>query len=408
MRATTLNKLTPLAIKNAKPNGVLSDGGGLYLRKGVWVFRYTSPLTGKETDLSLGSAQSLAVKDARVIATRHRSLLAEKKDPRSQIAAEHQAAVAEVAAQRTFGDIAQLWCDEVLPNYKSERNRRMLRAVIATHTKSLSKLLMTDVSSKMIADCVKPLVDRPSQRDNVVSLVHSIFEWAMNSDMIPERPNPARRGKLKKLVPSRTRPIKHNTFVALEHLPAFVRTLEGVQGNVARALEFLIHTGLRTVEVTSLRWAYVNLDDRSITIPASAMKAGKAHSVFLSERAHEIIVELIPQRRSQGFVFPGNSKASTVGAASLRQFMVDRFPHLGRAQPHGARASLKTWATAKTHHRREIVELTLAHSIGGVIEATYFRDDDPAVRKAREALYRDWSAFLRGSSNVIPFASHAA
>ena len=52
-------------------------------------------------------------------------------------------------------------------------------------------------------------------------------------------------------------------------------------------------------------------------------------------------------------------------------------------QVHGARASLKTWATAKTHHRREIIELTLAHAIGDAVEKAYFRDDDPDVRTAR-------------------------
>jgi hypothetical protein len=61
MRATKLNKLTAIQLNNAKPNGVLSDGGRLYWRSGVWVFRYTSPLTGKETDLSLGSAASVAL-----------------------------------------------------------------------------------------------------------------------------------------------------------------------------------------------------------------------------------------------------------------------------------------------------------------------------------------------------------
>ena len=56
MRSTPHDKLTQLQVKNAQPNAILSDGGGLYLRRKVWVFRYTSPLTSKETDLYLGSA----------------------------------------------------------------------------------------------------------------------------------------------------------------------------------------------------------------------------------------------------------------------------------------------------------------------------------------------------------------
>jgi integrase len=272
---------------------------------------------------------------------------------------------------------------------------------------------MTDVTSKMIADAVKPLADRPAQRDNVVSLVHSIFEWAVNSDLIPERLNPARRAKLKKLGVSRDHgaaPVRHNTFINLDALPAFMAKLETAPGNLERALEFLIHSGLRQAEVIGLRWSYVDLNDRSILIPAGAMKAKKAHRVLLSERAFQIISEMLPQQRSHGFVFPGRTSSGAIGGRSLRTMLVDKFPEAGAVQIHGARASLKTWATANTHHRREIIELSLAHAIGGAVESAYLRENDASIRKAREALYRDWSNFLcsNGGTNVVQLKPHAA
>ena len=139
------------------------------------------------------------------------------------------------------------------------------------------------------------------------------------------------------------------------------------------------------------------------------MKAGKAHHVFLSDRAHAVILAMEPQRRPNGHVFPGNTAAGAIGIGSLSQMIKDRFPDLGRVQVHGARASLKTWATAHTHHRREIIELTLAHAIGGAVESAYLRDNDAAIRKAREALYRDWSDFLHGRPGVVvEFKPHAA
>jgi len=333
------------------------------------------------------------------------------QDPRSQIAAKHEADKAAAAASRTFGEIAAQWCDEVLPTHKADKNLRCIRAAIAQHTKPLAKVAMVEVTSKQIADAIKPLADRPAQRDNVVSIIHQVFEWAVNSDMIPERLNPARRAKLKKLGVSRDHvaaPIKHNSFVPLADLPAFMERLEATPGNLPRALELLIHTGLRQAEVTGLKWSYVDLNDRSITIPAGAMKAGKAHRVFLSDRAYAIITGLLPQQRQNGFVFPGNTAAGSIGSGSLGHMVEDKFPDLGTVQVHGARASLKTWATANTHHRREIIELTLAHAVGGAVESAYLRDNDAAIRKAREALYRDWSAFLRGGSNVVQFAPHAA
>jgi integrase len=320
MRQTKIHKLTALSIKNAQPNAILSDGGGLYIRRLVYVFRYLSPLTGKERDLSLGSVQSVSLKDARERAARYRSLLAEKKDPQTVIQAQQQAAIAAAAASRSFGEIATLWADEVLPSHKVESNRRKLRAALAAHTKALTKVPMVDVTSKMVADCVKPLADRPAQRDSIISLIHSVFSWAIDSDLIPERLNPARRGKLKRLGVSRDHviaPVKHNTFVPLADLPAFMERLEARPGNLARALEFVIHTGLRQAEVVGLRWAYVDLDDRSITIPAAAMKAGKAHRVFLSDHAYSIITAMLPQQRANGFVFPGGTAAGAIGSSTL-------------------------------------------------------------------------------------------
>ena len=391
---------------------MLSDGGGLYLRSGVWVFRYTSPATAKERDLSLGSASSLSVKDARVTAIRYRSLLAEKKDPRDVVDAERALERAEAAANRAFGELAQQWCDEALAARKTDKNRRAIRSAVLAHAKPLMKVPMTEVTSKMIADAVKPLADRPAQRDQIVSLIHSIFDWAMIADLIPERPNPARRAKLKKLGVSRDpgkQPVRHNTFIPLDALPAFIGKLEDVPGNLARALEFLIHTGLRTVEVIEMRWAYVDLNDRSITIPAGAMKAKQEHRVYLSDRAYELVGGMQPQQRQNGFVFPGGGSSGGIGARSLSTMLCDKFPDLGKVQIHGARASLKTWATAHTHHRREIIELSLAHAIGGAVESAYLRDNDASIRKAREALYRDWSTFLRGGSdNVVQFKPHAA
>jgi integrase len=174
----------------------------------------------------------------------------------------------------------------------------------------------------------------------------------------------------------------------------------------------VIHTGLRQNEVKVLTWNMVDLPNRSIIIPGTHMKSGKAHRVFLSDRAHEIVMGMLPQRRADnGRVFPGGAADGGVGFRSLRWFLATHFPEVGSVQVHGARSSFKTWATSRTLHRRELIEMTLAHAVGGSVEMSYFDGDAPAVRTARAAIYRDWSAFLVGAApaqsapNVLPFKS---
>ena len=61
--------LTALRVKNAKPGEKLGDGGGLRLDvdhngRRSWVFRFTSPVTGKERFMGLGSANDVTLVQA--------------------------------------------------------------------------------------------------------------------------------------------------------------------------------------------------------------------------------------------------------------------------------------------------------------------------------------------------------
>jgi hypothetical protein len=64
------HKLTALQVKNAKPGTKLGDGGGLRLdtdQNGnrAWIFRFTSPRTGRERFMGLGSADDVPLASAR-------------------------------------------------------------------------------------------------------------------------------------------------------------------------------------------------------------------------------------------------------------------------------------------------------------------------------------------------------
>ena len=119
-------------------------------------------------------------------------------------------------------------------------------------------------------------------------------------------------------------------------------------GNLARCLEFIIHTALRQNEAVNLRWDWVDLSDRSLTIPGASMKAGKPHTVYLSNRAHEIILSMIGQRRDGGLVFPGGSETGGVGLRSLRTFIVDRFPDIGQRRFTGRGRASKAFVPTPT------------------------------------------------------------
>jgi hypothetical protein len=163
MRTTKLNKLTPLAIKNAGPKAILSDGGGLYVRCRLWTFRYTSPLTGKERDLSLGPVSGLTLAQARDKAAGYRNLLAQNIDPHVHEAEKVEAKKEEAAKNITFGAVVDRWVAAKLADRKGERNQRAIRSVIERHIQpALGSKPIASITSIMIADAVKPLAQSPS------------------------------------------------------------------------------------------------------------------------------------------------------------------------------------------------------------------------------------------------------
>jgi hypothetical protein len=86
--AKIVTPLTNIQVKQAQSKEKeynLSDGGGLFLRvkpNGTksWIFNYTSPVTGKRSNLSFGVYPDLSLADAREHRAESKRLLANNID----------------------------------------------------------------------------------------------------------------------------------------------------------------------------------------------------------------------------------------------------------------------------------------------------------------------------------------
>ncbi|MFZ2080110.1 MAG: site-specific integrase [Xanthobacteraceae bacterium] len=220
--------------------------------------------------------------------------------------------------------------------------------------------------------------------------------------------NPARwRGHLDHLLParSRVRAIEHHAALPYAELPAFVARLQERQAVAARALEFLILTAARTGEVIGARWSEIDLLDKTWTVPASRMKAHREHRVPLSPRALTILnaMQLAQQNAANDYVFPGAKVG--IPLSNLAMIMLLRRMNRGELTVHGFRATFKTWASERTSFQNEIVEASLAHTIGGKVEQAYMRGD---MFEKRRRLMQAWATFCTTApaqepqSNITP------
>ena len=102
----TLNRLTAMKVAKAKKPGLLSDGGGLYLRiapggSKQFIFRYVA--NGRLRDMGLGPTHTLSLEQARGRARDARLLRLDGIDPIEARRARKAALRAEAAKAMTFG-----------------------------------------------------------------------------------------------------------------------------------------------------------------------------------------------------------------------------------------------------------------------------------------------------------------
>jgi integrase len=217
--------------------------------------------------------------------------------------------------------------------------------------------------------------------------IESILDWA-KARHYRTGENPARwRGHLDQLLAPRAKiaPVNHHEALPYAELPAFMAALRRQDGIAARCLELTIMTATRSGEARRARWSEFDLGARVWAIPAERMKAGKAHTVPLSDRALAILAAL---PRSGDYLFENGH----VGKPISDMAMIMTLRRMGRndIKVHGFRSTFRDWAAERTDYQNHVVEMALAHTIGDKVEAAYRRGD---LLEKRRRLMAYWAAY---------------
>jgi integrase len=87
-------------------------------------------------------------------------------------------------------------------------------------------------------------------------------------------------------------------------------------------------------------------------------------------------------------VFPSAVTQRSLSNGSMLR-VLDRMGR-GALTVQGFRATFKTWASERTSFQNEVVEASLAHTIGGKVEQAYRRGD---MFEKRRRLMQQWATF---------------
>jgi integrase len=219
--------------------------------------------------------------------------------------------------------------------------------------------------------------------------------------------NPADWSDFKAMGFDRPRQLSRGRQPSLPQIPEFIADLRSRAGTAARALEFLILTGVRTDAVLKAKWDQIDLERGLWTVPLSSLK-DRAHRsegfrVPLSVRAVEIVRERA-QSRIGDFVFPGQKRGQPLSNMAMLTLLgrmnspAPRWVDTATGKlitAHGFRATLKTWADEVATFPHAVVEMALGHAVGNAVERAYRRTD---LLEMRRALMDAWAAYCERSS----------
>jgi integrase len=411
--AREIGRLTALKVDKAKEAGMYADGGGLYLRvtpEGAknWVLRYM--LDRRPRWMGLGPLSLYGLAEARARASDARRKRHEGIDPIEARRAERARQRLDAAKAITFKQCGEDYIASHRAGWRNEKHKYQWPATLAAYAYPIvGALPVQAVDTALVLKVLEPIwTVKPETASRVRGRLESILDFAKVREY-RDGENPARwRGHLDKLLPARckVRQVEHHAALPYAELPAFLASLRMREAIAARGLEFLILTAARTGEVIGARWNEIDLLDKTWTLPAARMKAHREHRVPLSPPAVALLSEMQAVRHgdaSDAFVFPGH-KPST-GLSNTAFLMLMRRMGRGDLTAHGFRATFKTWASERTSFQNEIVEASLAHTIGGKVEQAYLRG---SMFEKRRRLLQQWATFCSAApaqerqGNVTP------
>ncbi|MEJ1367979.1 MAG: site-specific integrase, partial [Candidatus Sedimenticola sp. (ex Thyasira tokunagai)] len=228
--------------------------------------------------------------------------------------------------------------------------------------------------------------EKPETATRVRQRVESVLDWA-TARGYRKGENPARwKGHLDKLLPKRSKvqKVKHHKAMPYMDVSEYYIDLLTHETMAARALSFIILTGVRSSEAREAAWCEIDLEAGVWVIPAERMKSGRSHRVPLTDEAVSILEKVQPFSQD-GLVFPGMKRNHSISAAALRKHFKDQHPTL---TIHGFRSSFRDWCAEMTNYPRELAESALAHTVRDKTEAAYQRGD---MFERRRKLMESWA-----------------
>lgn len=280
----------------------VADGNGLILEvmttgTKIWRFRYS--LDGKRQPLAtIGDYRRISLRVARERARKYAEMVGSGVSP-AATARRDRGAEKRVDLLR---DAADLYLSTAMADKSDEYQRTTRRAL----DKDVIRALGSKPINAVTAEDVVAVCERIKRRGSPKMALHTrnvikrLYAFLIGRQLATA--NPA------ELVPARfiATPDSRTRVLTPAEIGTTLRAIDasGIRRPLKLALHLLVMTMVRKSELIEATWAEFDLKAALWKIPATRMKSGREHRVYLPRQAIAMLRELREIKSSPTFVFP--------------------------------------------------------------------------------------------------------
>lgn len=379
--------LTDTKIKSLKPKDKVykvADRDGLYVSvstTGTITFRYDYRINGRRETLTIGKygADGINLAEAR-----ERLMIARKQ------VNEGISPASEKRAERNKIRNADRFCvfaEKYLADVQLADSTKALR--VATYERDIKDTfgnrLMTEITTDEIRSHCEKIKDRgaPSTAIFVRDLIANVYRYAIQRGH--KFANPADEIANSSIATFK----KRERVLTPREIKLFFNALETTQSDFAlkKAVKFILLTLVRKGELINATWDEVDFKNKVWTIPAERMKAGRAHNVYLSEQAIDLIVAFQIYSEGSPYLLPGRiNRRQPIANSSLNRVIANCIKFINKDEQrideftvHDLRRTGST-LLHEMGFNSDWIEKSLAHEQQGV-RAVYNKAEYAAQRK---------------------------
>lgn len=364
--------LTLTRIESLKPKArpyKVSDGGGLHLLirpNGSKLWRLSYRYGGKQRTLALGPyhPKAYGLDEARARRAAVKLDLKAGRDP---------APVSAItpASGQTFESVARAWWEHKAATWNSKYAGIVLKRLESYVFPSIGALPIGSVRKSDVLAVLRGI-----EALGIIETAHRVREYVggvfrFSDDDAVIDPTPALKGRLKPAPRG-----NHHKKLKRGEIGKFLTTLDAseCEPQTRLAILFTIFTAARTGEAIDARWdEFENLRNGAKAlwrIPANRMKEEREHIVPLSSQALAIVKELKERHEFGPYVFPGRGGYGSMSNNTML-FHCYAMGYRNKTTMHGFRGAFSTIANESGLWSSDVIELCLAHLVGGDVRRAY-------------------------------------